>query len=95
MGKHKAKHFKKVVPEPIDIGDRVELHWFDAHGGGSRSWITTDEIKTTPNEIVSVGQVLENNEDAITIVQSVDMHSGYVDNHLLVPWVNVRVVNVL
>lgn len=82
----------KVKPEPIDIGDRVEVRWFDAHGGGG--WMPPEEIKRIPHEIVSIGGVLDNNEHALTIVQSADITSGGVDNYLLIPWVNVTRVTI-
>lgn len=54
------------------IGNKVEIDWIDSYST-SNQWILEEDIKSLkvkPDNITSIGFILDNNIDYITIVQN-------------------------
>ena len=66
----------------------VEVHWFDAHGGGE-NWDLLDDIPTEPAEIRTVGLLAHRGESSITVVLSHDPRAERFSDYILIPLCNV------
>ena len=64
----------------------VVIKWFDIIGEDHNPWSTLEEIKTLkPAPITTIGKVVEDNDDFLTVVSSWDESSDTFGNINVIP----------
>jgi len=72
-----------MKPKKVNIGSRVYLEWVDSYSPGTTTWQDYDEYDILT--IRSVGIIVDNNANCITITNSVTENGGCT-RPLVIPW---------
>jgi len=69
--------------------DSTVVVWIDAHAATLR-WTTFDELEINEREIVSVGFLVQDDDEHVVLAQSMDHVTDSVDSVLVIPRACVR-----
>jgi len=74
-----------------NVGRYAEVRWHDAHGGQTEWQPLTALVArvNAPKVVVSVGQIIADDETGILLVGSVDLDGMNVDGYMYIPRVCV------